>query len=129
MSEPIVFVSHFRIKGGQTDALKELAGEVTERLFEAKPHTLVFLSFADEARGTISFLHVFGDAHSMDLHLEGADERSRAAYEFMEPAGWEIYGSPRADTIEEMRQAAELAGVVLTVESDYVAGFIRASSS
>ena len=129
MSEPIVFVSHFRVRRGQTDALKELAGEITERLFEAKPRTLVYLSYADEARGTISFLHVFGDSDSMGFHFEGADERSRAAYEFMEPAGWEIYGSPRADTIEEIRQAAESEGVVLTVESDYVAGFIRASSS
>ncbi len=87
----------------------------------------MFLSYVDEHRGVISFLHVFGDADSMDVHLEGADERSRAASEFMVPAGWEIYGRPNAAALAEMRQAAASAGVTLTVESDYVAGFMRTS--
>ena len=64
----------------------------------------------------------------MDIHFEGADERSRAAYEFIEPAGWEIFGRPSADTIERLHQGAVSAGVPLTVASDYVAGFLRASS-
>jgi quinol monooxygenase YgiN len=128
MSEPIVFISHFRIRAGKADALKGLATEITEGLHGAKPQTLVYLAYADEERGVITFIHVFGDADAMDIHFEGADERSRVAYEFMEPAGWEIFGRPSADAIEMMHQAAESVGVTLTVESDYVAGFLRASS-
>jgi hypothetical protein len=31
-------------------------------------------------------------ADSMDVHFQGADERTASALEFMEPEGWEIYG-------------------------------------
>ena len=62
MAEPIVFVSHFRVKEGCFDKLKALAHEVTDRLYREKPRTHVFLSYFDEDRGVISFLNVFGDA-------------------------------------------------------------------
>ena len=87
MTEPIVFVSHFRVKEGSIEALKALAHGGYDRLDREKPRTLVFLSYIDEHRGVISFLHVFGDADSMDVHFEGADERSRAASEFMRARG------------------------------------------
>jgi len=128
MPEPIVFISHFRVRAGKLDALSGLAGEIAEGLRGAKPQTLVYLAFHDEERGVITFIHVFGHADAMDIHFAGADERSRAAFAFMDPAGWEIFGRPSADTIETMHQAAASAGVTLTVASDYVAGFLRASS-
>jgi quinol monooxygenase YgiN len=128
MPEPIVFISHFRVRAGKLDALKGLASEITEGLRAGKPQTLVYLAFHDEERGMITFIHVFGDADAMDIHFKGADERSRAAFEFMEPAGWEIFGRPNADSIETMHQAAISAGVPLTVASEYVAGFLRVVS-
>jgi hypothetical protein len=128
MPEPIVFISHFRIKAGKVDALKGLASQTTAGLYGAKPRTLVYLAYVDEERGVITFIHVFGDADSMDIHFEGADERARAAYEFMEPDGWEIFGRPSADTVETMQHAAASGDVTLTFASDYVAGFLRAAS-
>jgi hypothetical protein len=64
----------------------------------------------------------------MDLHFEGADERARAAYEVLEPEGWEIYGTPSDQVLESMRQAAASAGVPLIVEPDYAGGFLRLAS-
>ena len=58
------------------------------------PRTAVFLSFLDEEGSEVSFVHVFADSEAMDLHIEGADERARAAYEAIEPLGWEVYGTP-----------------------------------
>jgi hypothetical protein len=127
VSEPIVFVSHFRIKEGSSDPLKRLVPEVTQHLAQEKPRTLAYVSYIDEGRGMISFLHFFGDADSMSSHFEGADERARSVYEFVEPAGWEIYGSPNPDTVETMRQAAGTSGVTLTIANEYVAGFLRPS--
>lgn len=125
MSEPIVFISHFNVKQGSLDAVKDLASDVTPRLQVEKPRTLLFLSFVDEAAGTISFLHAFADAESLDLHNEGADQRSKAAYEHLQPTGWEVYGRPSDTGIEVLRQAAAASGVALTQQSDFVAGFLR----
>jgi len=125
MSEPIVFISHFHVKEGRLDALKDLARAVTERIELEKPRTLLYLSYIDEAGGTVSFLHAFADADSMDLHFEGADQRSAAAYELVEPAGWEVYGNPSEAAIDSLRGAAANSGVTITEQRDLAAGFLR----
>ena len=129
MSEPIVFISHFRIKEGRFDALKQRALDTADGLQLEKPRTILFLSYVDEDRSTISFLHAFADADAMDVHFEGAADRSKAALEFIEPVGWEFYGSPSAVALETMRQAATAAGATLTVQPEYLAGFLRPAES
>ncbi len=69
--------------------------------------------YLDDEGTEMTVVHCFPDADSMDLHFEGADERSAAAYEFLEPQGWEIYGKPNEAAIGMMRQAATAAGVDL----------------
>jgi hypothetical protein len=128
MSEPIVFISHFRIKEGRFDALKQRALDTGDDLRSEKPRTILFLSYVDEDRSTISFVHAFADADAMDLHIEGAGERSRAAFEFIEPIAWEIYGSPSTAALETMRQTATASGATLSVQPEYLAGFLRLSS-
>ncbi len=124
MSEPVVFVSHFRIKEGKLDALGQLFREVTKALEGEKPRTLVFLSYINEGGTEASFVHVFADADSMDLHVQGAEERTRKALEFLEPEGFEIYGRPSDRVMEMMREAA-VSGAELGVQSKYLGGFIR----
>ena len=125
MSEPVMFISHFAIKEGQLDAYLRLQREVTPRLEADKPRTLAFLIFLSEDGTRMSAIHVFADAESMDLHFEGADERSKAAYEVVVPEGWEVYGKPSSSALETLREAAASSGVTLTVEPEYAAGFLR----
>jgi hypothetical protein len=72
-----------------------------------------------------SVAHVFPDAEAADLHFEGADERARAAYENLEPAGLEVYGRMSPHAAEAMRRMAASAGVPLTVQTETLAGFLR----
>jgi hypothetical protein len=125
MPEPIVFISHFTVLDDKLPAITELANEVTAQLRLEKPRTVLFLSFADPSAGTLSFLHAFADPDSMDEHFEGSDQRSRAAYEFLRPAGWEVYGRPSDAAMQVLRQAAEAAGVSMTTRPELVAGFLR----
>jgi hypothetical protein len=125
MSEPVFFISHFAIKEGALDELRRMSGDAAERLREAKPRTVLFLSYLDEEAGRISFLHAFPDADAMDRHFEGADERAAAAYELIEPRGWEFYGRPSEQAMEGMRATAARFGVPLTVEPEFNAGFLR----
>lgn len=125
MSEPIVFISHFRIKEGKLDAYRELQREVATMLEAEKPQTLVFLTYLDASGTRMTAVHVFADAESMDLHVAGAEERSAAAYEFLVPAGWDIYGTPSEQVVEMMRSAAAASGVTLNVQAEHVAGFLR----
>lgn len=127
MPEPIMFISHFRIKDGAQADFERLSHEVTGDLESSKPRTLAFLIYLDEGRSRVSFVHVFADADSMDAHFEGARERSSASYQFLVPAGWAIYGTPSADALDELRQAASAGGVALSVHPAYLTGFLRLS--
>ena len=127
MADPIVFISHFTIKSGKLDQLKLLAKDVAKRLETEKPKTLVFLIYFDRNGTQVSFVHMFADHETMDLHFGGAQERSTEAFEFMDPSGWEIYGEPSDAALGTMRQAATSAGVPLTVQPEYMAGFVRLS--
>ena len=125
MGHPIVFISHFTVKAGKLDELKLLAQEVAMRLEAEKPQTLVFLDYLNDNGTQATFVHVFADPEAMDLHFEGGDERSRAAFEFMDPHGWEIYGQPSDTAIGAMREMATSAGVPLTIQPEHLAGFVR----
>jgi hypothetical protein len=129
MSEPVVFISRFKVKEGKLDDLKRLPGEVERSLREDKPRTAAWLVFLGEDGTQVSFVHCFPDADSMDLHFEGSDERSATVNEFVEPDGFEIYGRPSDEALETMRQAAAGSGVSLRVLPDHVGGFLRLQSS
>ena len=128
MTDPVVFVSHFAIKEGSLAALKQHAPQTAQGLKEDKPRTSVFVAYFSDDGASASFIHVFPDADAMDAHIEGAMERSQAAYGFMEPAGWEIYGRASEAATQMFEQAASRAGVDLRVEPQYLAGFLRLQS-
>lgn len=125
MGDPIVFISHFRVKDGHAPDHVALIRETTPRLEADKPATLVFLAFADEDRSEVGIVHVFGDAEAVDRHFEGAGERSQAAYEHVEPLGWELYGTPSRGALDVLRNAAAMAGVELRHLPRFEAGFLR----
>jgi hypothetical protein len=125
VSEPIVFVSHFRVKDGKLAGFKEAMHGAAKVLRAERPRTLAILVYLDETGGTASIVHVFADAESMDLHFAGVEQRSSAAYEYVVPDGWEIYGRPSETVLEQMRQEAASAGVTLNLQPDYLAGFLR----
>jgi hypothetical protein len=125
MPEPIVFISRFSVKEGDLDPFKELARAVSAEIEASMPRTLLYLSFLDADQRTVSFLHAFADADSMDRHFEGSGDRSRAAYEFVEPRGWEVFGTPSDEALQTLRGAAAAAGTSLTIQPEYLAGFLR----
>ena len=128
MTEPVVFVSHFTVRSGRLNELRQQFRQVLEMLEAEKARTTAQLTYLDETGTKASIVHVSADAATMDIHFQGAEERSRGAYEFMDPAGWEIYGTPSA-AVRMMRQAAASAGVVLTVQPEHLGGFLRTESA
>lgn len=127
MSGPTVFISHFTVNDAA--AYSRMALEWVPKLEAEKPRTAVFLHYLDRETSRVTVVHVFADAEAMDLHFVGAEERGQEAFKTMTPTSWEIYGPASEDAVNTMRRAAEAAGVPLTVQSEYVAGFLRPGSS
>lgn len=125
MAAPVALISHFRIKEGKLDAARAAFAAVATELGASRPRTAAYLAFIDEGGTRLSILHVFPDAEAMDLHAEGAGERSKAAFELFEPAGWEIYGRPSAAALEMIQGPAAKWGVPVKIESEAAGGFLR----
>src|SRR3990172_414907 len=92
MSEPIVFISHFKVKEGKLEGLKAHAQMMIELIKAEKPGTLAFIQYLNGDETELSIVHVFPDANAFDRHGEGVAERARAGFEFIEPISRELYG-------------------------------------
>jgi hypothetical protein len=103
MSEPIVFISHFKIKEGKLDGLKQHSRKMMKLIEAEKPGTVVFLQYFNEEGTELSIIHVFPDADAFDRHGEGVAERAKAAFEFIERIRIEIYGMPNDQALAMLR--------------------------
>jgi quinol monooxygenase YgiN len=125
MSEPIVFVSHHRVKPGKLDELKSLMREMWATMEVEKPRTLMNLAYINEDGTEVTFMHAFADIEAMQLHWQGADDRTAQAYAYIEPIGFEIYGSAGEQIVDGMRAEAAEGGVTLTLWPEFMTGFLR----
>jgi hypothetical protein len=69
-------------------------------------------------------VRVFPDAEAMDQQLQGADQRSKAVYQFIEPTGILIYGTPGDYALEMMKKVAG-SGIHVSILPENIGGFIR----
>ena len=124
MSEPIVFISHFKVKEGKEEGLLQLNEKVTAQIKTDKPGTVGFLLFMNQAGNELSIVHVFPDAESFDRHVEGVGERSNASLEFIEPIGREVYGMPGDQVLTMLEPPEEYEMTFLHVPK-FSNGFLR----
>jgi len=125
MPGPIVFISHNTVKDGKLEGFRNAFGQVAQVLDAEKPGTVVYLAFAADDGSEVSVVHVFPDADAMGRHLQGVQQRTGTAVEFIQTTGYEIYGSPSEPVLEAMRGFADAENVPLHVQSDHVGGYLR----
>jgi hypothetical protein len=123
----ITFISHFRVKPGHLEAFEPMWSSVSGALEASKPATLTFLGYLSSDRRTLTIVHVFPDADALAAHFEGAGDRAAAAYEHIEPAGWEIYGRPHDGNLAELQAASTHTGAPLALHPGALGGFLRAT--
>jgi hypothetical protein len=127
MADPIVFISRNRGREGSFGDFRRHYRDSVPPIEASRQGTLVQLAYVNEDATEVVIVRLFASAEAMDLHLQGADERSRAAYRFVEPTGIEIYGTPNEYAMEMMRKIAG-SGIEVTIRSQFIGGFIRPTS-
>ncbi len=127
MAEPIVFISHNRVKAGMLEAFKQHYQDSIPRTEAAKPQTLAQLAYVSEDGSTIDIVRFFPNAEGLDLQLQGADDRSKTAYQFIEPTNVEIYGTPSEFALQMFKKVAG-SGVEVRVYAQFIGGFMRPRS-
>jgi hypothetical protein len=127
MSEPIVFISNQRIKEGKLDGYMQNYRQVAEFTEENKPGTVAHLAYINAEGTEASVVHIFPDAKSMELHMQGVAEIAKKAFEFMEVISFEIYGKPSDAVLKTMMQIVD-SGVSLSIKPQPIGGYIRFKS-
>jgi hypothetical protein len=125
--DPIVFISRNRIKKGMLEEFRKHYLDSVPRTEAGKPGTLVQLAYGNEDATEVDIVRLFPSAEAMDLQLQGADDRSKASYQFIEPTGVEIYGSPGAFAMGMIEKVAG-SGIAVSVKPLFLGGFIRPKS-
>lgn len=124
MSEPILFISRNRIKEGKTDEFRKHYRDSIPPIMADKPNTLAQLAYENEEATQVTIVRLFPNADALDLQIQGASERSKKAFEFIEPVSIEIFGAPNPATVEMMKKIAG-SGVAVSIGPHYMGGFIR----
>lgn len=124
MTQPIVFISRNKIKEGRREDFRGHYAASVPVTEAQKPHTLAQLAYEDEGGTEVTIVRLFPDPAALDLQIQGADDRSRKAYEFIEPLSIEIFGEPSPSTVARMQKIAG-SGVTVSIFPAYLGGFIR----
>ena len=127
MTDPIVFISHNRVKEGMLEDFRKHYADSIPATEANKPGTLVQLAYVNEDATEAVIVRLFPNAEAMDQQLQGADERSKAAYRFIEPTSIEIYGTPNSYAMEMLKKVAG-TGIELSINPQFIGGFIRLKS-
>jgi hypothetical protein len=124
MPEPIVFISINHVKEGRLDEFREHYRLSIPSTQAGKPGTLAQLAYENEDATQVTVVRFFPSPEALDLQLQGAGERSKRTYEFIEPVRIEIYGTPNPATLEKMKKIAG-SGIDVRVQPRFIGGFIR----
>ena len=122
MPDPIVFISHSRVKEGMREPLERFSLEAWPVLEAEKPGTVFQYGYLSRDEREVHFIHVFPDAAAFDAHMMGAGDRSSSAAEFIDTYQFAIYGTPSDEALSALRQAPN---VDLVVHPDNIGGYIR----
>jgi len=124
-TDAVIVISHYDVKPGHLRPFYAMWDALVMDFERAKPQTAGYLGYQNEGGGTLTLVQVFPDGTAVDLHFSGADDRSRLAYEHIQPAGWEVYGPAPEDFLEQLGEAALAAGVDLVIQPRGLGGFLR----
>jgi hypothetical protein len=127
MSEPILFISRWRIRAGKRAELEAMYARSVGFIGSGKPRTALFAAYLDEAGEELRIVHAVPDAAAMTEHFEGSEGRSALVQDMIELIGFEVYGSAPAAAVEQMRnEVAAVPGAELTLMPRSIGGYLRA---
>ena len=124
MTDPIVFISRNRVKEGLFEDFRQHYRDSVPVTEAGKPDTLVQLAYVNEDASEVVIVRVFPNAEALDLQLQGADNRSKATYQFIEPTHVEIYGTPNPYAMQMINKVAG-SGIEVSIKTQFIGGFIR----
>jgi len=123
MSEPVAYVSTWRIKDGKFEDYRRFYAELVKIVDENEPRLTAFLTFANDDLTEITNVHVFPDRGTLDRHMDVLGEKMRllpggvtAVMRYLEPVRVEVFGTRGGKAARCRAQVLAAAQVLLAVD-------------
>lgn len=116
MAEPLIFINTYRVTPGKEEAYLEAFQEVADIVEAGEPKMLYLAEHVSEDGATATTVQVHADADNLLFHMELVGQHIQRAAEYIDWSSMSIdlYGTPSAALLEQMRQVAG-TGVSVTV--------------
>lgn len=128
MTQPVVYVTTFRIKEGKSQEYQRFYAELLKAVEANEPRIIAFHLFANEDGTEMTNIQVHPDAASMDNHMQVLAAKMgmlagdlTKVLQFLEVVRVEVYGTP-GDRAMAMDKSLMDAGVPYTFKQRHVDG-------
>ncbi|MFW9792804.1 MAG: hypothetical protein ACFFEE_00760 [Candidatus Thorarchaeota archaeon] len=124
MTGPIVFIIRHRIKEGMLDIFNNHYLKSIPLTEKSKPGTIIQLAYINDDATEVDIVRIFPNAEALDLQLQGAGQRTKTTYKFIELTSIEIYGTPNDYALEMIKKIAG-PEINVSITPQFIGGFIR----
>jgi quinol monooxygenase YgiN len=131
MSEPIVYVSTWRIKPGRFEEYRRFYAALVEAVETNEPAVSAFLAFGSDDGSEITNVHVYADQVVLDRHMQVLGEQMGVlpgdlgeGMDALEPVQVQVLGRPSGSAAEMDRGLAD-SGVPFVTKTRFLGGFTR----
>jgi len=125
MSAPFILITSHRINEGELEDYLELNRQYMEFVKANDPSLTEFHVYINEQQTEVSYVHVFVDADTADVHLQASREWIGRGLELTETIRLEVYGGTPGPVLQQALGAQSELGVPLSIEAEYLGGFGR----
>lgn len=128
MSEPLIYISKYRVKEGKRKQFEEFYKKVFAIVEANEPQFIAFHAFLNEDGTEMTNIQVHPDTASMDFHMqvlrENWDESFSEFSQMLDIVSVEYFGTPPASALE-MDLQLDLSP---NLNPLHIAGFTRTSA-
>ena len=131
MSEPVVYVSTWRIKPGALEAYQRFYAELVRVVHEQEPNVAAFVAYANAELTEVTNVHVYPDGATLDNHMAVLATQMQllpddltAVMDRLDPVRIIVLGTPPG-TAAAMDDNLRNAGVPFDTKPRYLGGFTR----
>lgn len=109
LSPGVMFVGHYRVPAGRVEEWRAANRTMTAFVEANLPDVFSFDAYlgADGTEGTS--IHIHRDAESFDRYLAAMATMIDRGTQIVEVTGIDLYGAPRPETVDRLRQMGSFA--------------------
>ena len=123
MTEPIIFISHQKVKQGKAEEYKQAYQEIGKWMEANKPHTAAHIAYINDDGTEASVVHIFPNIEAMEEHMQNLGDVGAKAFALMEIVGFDVYGTPSKMVLDSMLRM--IPGAKVTMKAQSAGGYIR----